>query len=146
MGLFFNAAKYLKRVEKPRIDKTLTGREQILAYINKYFDEYSHDYIEKVKSACTRYIDEMFEEGNMAEKSDITPEIQAISTIIKGLQGFVTDGELDKMSYNRTLGAREAFNLYCAMISRSMDLEILDIKQAKRRITTFYKECRLDRV
>ena len=144
MGLFFDAGKYIKRVEKPRVDKTLDRKEQILCYIDKYFDAYNHDYLENVRSACKSYINEMFEEQDVSRLKDISPEIQAITIIIKGLQGFVTDGELDKLNYMRILGAREAFTLYCAMISRSIDLGIIDMKQAKRRITRLYKECKID--
>ncbi len=144
MGLFFNANKYIKNVERPRVDRNLPRREQILKYIDKYFDAYNHDYLENVKTACEKYINDMFEEQDTSAKSGIDPEIQAITTMIKGLQGFVTGGELDSLNYMRLLGAREAFTLYCALISRSMDLGIIDLKQAKRRITKFYKDCKLD--
>ena len=144
MGLFFDAGKYITRVESPRIDKSLTRKEQVLGYINKYFDSYNHDYLESVQKACNKYIDEMFEYQDGNTTSDISPEIQAITTIIKGLQGFLSGGELETLHYMRILAAKEAFTLHSAMISKSIDLGLIDIKHAKRRIAKFYKDCKID--
>ena len=43
-----------------------------------------------------------------------------------------------------SFAAKEAFKFYCAMISKVTEFEIIDRKQAKRRITKFYNECGLE--
>ncbi len=144
MGLFFNAEKYITRVESPRVDRTLGRKARVLGYIEKYFDMYNHEYLEDVLSACIDYIDDTLEEQDEPDKNVTTAEVQAVTTIIKGLQDFVANGSLDNLQYMRVLAAKEAFKLYCGMISKVLELEIIDKKQAKRRTSKFYKDCGLD--
>ena len=144
MGFFFNADKYITRVESPRISRTLGRKAQVLGYIEKYFDMYNHEYLEDVKKACCDYIEDTLEEQEEGSNSVTSPEVQAVTTIIKGLQDFVSNGKLENLQYMRILAGKDAFKLYSAMISKVMELEIIDRKQAKRRISRFYKECGLD--
>ena len=144
MGFFFNADKYITRVESPRVDRTLGRKAQVLAYIEKYFDMYNHEYLGDVKTACINYIEDTLEEQDESAKSVTSAEVQAVTTIIKGLQDFVAKGKLEMLQYMKILAGKEAFKLYCGMISKVIELGIIDRKQAKRRISRFYKECGLD--
>ncbi len=47
MVLFFDAGKYITRVESPRVNSSDDRREQVISYISKYYEMYSHDYIQK---------------------------------------------------------------------------------------------------
>ena len=142
-GLFFDADKYIRRVESPRVKKTLGRKEQVVTYIQKYFEEYSPDYLDEVYNSCIRYIDESFAEPNASENEVTSPEVQAVTTIIMWLESYIKQGSLDKLKYMRVLAAKEAFKLYCGMISKVMELGIIDRRTAKSRITRFYRECGL---
>ena len=144
MSLFFNAEKYITRVESPRVNRALGRKAQVMAYLEKYFDMYNHEYMEDVCSACYEYIEDTLDDQEDTSRSVNSPEVQAVTTIIKGLQDFVAKGRLNDQKYLRVLAANDAFKLYCAMVSKVRELEIIDKKQAKRRITKFYKECGLD--
>jgi hypothetical protein len=144
MGLFFNADKYITRVESPRVNRSLERKAQVLEYIEKYFDMYSHEYLEDVYRACRDYIEETMDDQDPDSKPVTSAEVQAATTIARGLKDFVANGKLENLQYMRVLAAKEAFKLYCAMISKALEMEILDKKQAKRRITKFYRECGLD--
>ncbi len=144
MGFFFNADKYITRVESPRVSRTQGRKAQVLEYIDKYFDMYNHEYLEEVLVACKNYIEDTLDDQDENDKSVTSAEIQAVTTIIKGLQDFVANGKLENLQYMRILAAKEAFKLYCGMISKVYELGILDKKQAKRRISKFYKDCGLD--
>lgn len=143
MKLFFNAEKYITRVESPRVNAARPRKSQVLLYIDKYFDMYNHEYIGSVYSACKEYIEEMMDEDD-SSKSAISAEVQACTTIIKGLQDFIGQGKHEEMRYMKLLAAKEAFKMYCGMISKVTELEIIDRKQAKRRITKFYNECGIE--
>ncbi len=144
MGLFFDAQKFITRVESPRVKKDISRKEQVIRYIEKYFDMFNHEYLEDVLSACISYIEETMDDQDEESRSSVSSEIQAVTTIIKGLQDFVDKKNLDSFRYMRVLAANEAFKLYCGMISKTLEYEIIDKKQAKRRITKFYKQCGLD--
>ena len=144
MGLFFDAQKFITRVESPRVKKDISRKEQVIRYIEKYFDMFNHEYLEDVLSACISYIEETMDDQDEEGRSSVSSEIQAVTTIIKGLQDFVDKKNLDSFRYMRVLAANEAFKLYCGMISKTLEYEIIDKKQAKRRITKFYKQCGLD--
>lgn len=144
MSLFFNAEKYITRVESPRVNRSLGRKAQVMAYLEKYFDMYNHEYMEDVCSACYEYIEDTLDDQEDTSKSVNSPEVQAVTTIIKGLQDFVAKGRLNDQKYLRVLAANDAFKLYCAMVSKTLELELIDKKQAKRRITRFYKACGLD--
>ena len=144
MSLFFNAEKYITRVESPRVSRSLGRKAQVMGYLEKYFDMYNHEYMEDVCRACYEYIEDTLDDQEDNSRSVNSPEVQAVTTIIKGLQDFVAKGRLDDQKYLRVLAANDAFKLYCAMVSKAYELDIIDKKQAKRRITKFYKECGLD--
>jgi hypothetical protein len=144
MGLFFNADKYITRVETPRIDMNQSRKGRVLQYIDKYFEMYNHEYLGDVRKACIEYIEETLEDQEGIRKKVTSSEVQATTTIIKGLQDFVGKGSLNDLKYMRVLAAKEAFKLYCGMISKVLELGIIDRKQAKRRITKFYKACALE--
>ncbi len=144
MNLFFKPEKYITRVESPRVDRSLGRKAQVMGYLEKYFDMYNHEYFEDVCSACYEYIEDTMDEQDEPAKAANSPEVQAVTTIIKGLQDFVTKGNLNELKYLRVLAANDAFKIYCGMISKVLELEIIDKKQAKRRITKFYKACGLD--
>ena len=59
MGLFFDAGKYLTRVESPRINTTKDRRDQINDYIVRYFKMYPHDYIQKAQFVARIYVNEI---------------------------------------------------------------------------------------
>ena len=142
MGLFFDANKYITRVESPRVNRSLSRKEQVLGYIDKYFDAFSTEYLQDVYSACRIYIEDTLEEDTHENTRAVTtPEMQAVTTIIKGLQDFIVKGEYKEMKYLHVLAEKEAFKLYCGMISKSLEMEIIDRKQAKRRIAKFYNLC-----
>lgn len=140
---FFDADKYITRVESPRVKNTLDRKAQIIEYIKKYFEEFSPDYLDDVRASCIRYIQELPIEQHNPEQKVTSAETQAVSTIIMWLQSFVAEGNLEKMQYMRVLAAKEAFKLYCGMISKTMDLRLIDRKTARKRITKFYKDCGL---
>ncbi len=141
MRLFFDADKYLVRVDSPRVNRSLTRKEQILCYLEKYYDMFTHEYLEDVFNACKNYIEETFDDQDTGIKNETSPEIQAVTIIIRGLQDF--SGKLDDFKYMRLLAAKEAFKLYCGMISKTLEYDIIDRKQARRRIARFYKQCGL---
>ena len=58
MKIFFNADKYITRVESPRVSRTLSRKDQIPCYIDKYFDSFSTEYLGEVHEACTEYIED----------------------------------------------------------------------------------------
>ncbi len=144
MGFFFNAEKYITRVESPRVTRSQGRKAQVLEYIDKYFDMYNHEYLEDVLTACKNYIEDTLDDQEETGHNVTSAEVQAVTTIIKGLQDFVAKGKLENLQYMRILAAKEAFKLYCGMISKVYELEIIDKKQAKRRISKFYKDCGLD--
>ncbi len=141
MGLFFDAEKFITRVESPRVDKSLSRKEQVTCYIEKYFDMYTHEYLEDVFSACIQYIDETLDDQDEDKNSVTSSEVQAVTTIIRGLQDFIGKGKHEELKYMRILAANEAFKLYSAMISKTIELGLVDKKQAKKRIGRFYKQC-----
>lgn len=141
MRLFFDADKYIKRVDSPRVDRSLPRKEQILCYLNKYYDMFTHEYLEDVFTACKNYIEETFDDQDGDTNNNMSPEIQAVTIIIRGLQDF--SGKLDDFKYMRLLAAKEAFKLYCGMISKALEYDIIDKKQARRRIARFFKQCGL---
>ena len=143
MKLFFKAEKYITRVESPRISSARTRKSQVLLYIDKYFDMYNHEYLGSVYTACKEYIEEMMDDDD-ATTSSISTEVQACTTIIKGLQDFIGQGKHEELRYMKLLAANEAFKFYCAMISKVLEMNLIDKKQAKRRITKFYNECGLE--
>ncbi len=143
MKLFFKAEKYITRVESPRISSDRSRKSQVLLYIDKYFDMYNHEYLGSVYTACKEYIEEMMDDEDSATAS-ISTEVQACTTIIKGLQDFIGQGKHEEMRYMKLLAAKEAFKFYCAMISKVLEMDLIDKKQAKRRITKFYNECDLE--
>ena len=143
MKLFFKAEKYITRVESPRISSDRSRKSQVLLYIDKYFDMYNHEYLGSVYTACKEYIEEMMDDEDSATAS-ISAEVQACTTIIKGLQDFIGQGKHEEMRYMKLLAAKEAFKFYCAMISKVLEMDLIDKKQAKRRITKFYNECDLE--
>ncbi len=144
MGLFFNADNYIERVESPRVNRFLGRKAQIFSYLSKYYDMHNHDYLEDVFSSCKRYIDETVDkDDDNTPGSSIGAEVQAVTIIIKGLQDFVGQGKHEDYRYMRILAAKEAFKLYCGMISKTLEYEIIDKKQARRKITMFYKQCGL---
>lgn len=142
-GLFFDADKYIRRVESPRVKNTLSRKEQVVTYIQKYFEEYSPDYLTDVYNSCIRYIDESYAGKDTPDDMVTSAEVQAVTTIIMWLESFIKQGSLDKLKYMRVLAAKEAFKLYCGMISKVMELGIIDRKTAKSRIARFYRECGL---
>ena len=141
MRLFFDADKYIKRVDSPRVDRSLTRKEQILSYLSKYYDMFTHEYLEDVFTACRNYVEETFDDQDGDPGNTTSPEVQAVTIIIKGLQDF--SGRLDDFKYMRILAAKEAFKLYGAMISKALEYDIIDRKQARRRIARYYKQCGL---
>ena len=143
MKLFFKAEKYITRVESPRVSSDRSRKSQVLLYIDKYFDMYNHEYLGSVYTACKEYIEEMMDDEDSATAS-ISTEVQACTTIIKGLQDFIGQGKHEEMRYMKLLAAKEAFKFYCAMISKVLEMDLIDKKQAKRRITKFYNECDLE--
>ena len=143
MKLFFKAEKYITRVESPRVNSARSRKSQVLLYIDKYFDMYNHEYLGSVYTACKEYIEEMMDDEDSATAS-ISTEVQACTTIIKGLQDFIGQGKHEEMRYMKLLAAKEAFKFYCAMISKVLEMDLIDKKQAKRRITKFYNECDLE--
>ena len=143
MKLFFKAEKYITRVESPRVSSDRSRKSQVLLYIDKYFDMYNHEYLGSVYTACKEYIEEMMDDEDSATAS-IGTEVQACTTIIKGLQDFIGQGKHEEMRYMKLLAAKEAFKFYCAMISKVLEMDLIDKKQAKRRITKFYNECDLE--
>ena len=62
MRLFFDAGKYITRVESPRVGINHTRKEQVLLYIDKYFDMYNHEYLDSVYSACVEYIEDTLDD------------------------------------------------------------------------------------
>ena len=144
MGLFFNADKYIVRVESPRVNASKPYKMQILLYLDKYFEMYEHEYLEGVHTACRSYLDEVLDEESTPVKQGSFSEIQAVTTIIKGLQDYIDQKKHEELRYEKLLAARQAFKLYCGMISKMLEYDIIDRKQAKRRITKFYKEAGLD--
>ena len=143
MKLFFKAEKYITRVESPKVSSDRSRKSQVLLYIDKYFDMYNHEYLGSVYTACKEYIEEMMDDEDSATAS-ISAEVQACTTIIKGLQDFIGQGKHEEMRYMKLLAAKEAFKFYCAMISKVLEMDLIDKKQAKRRITKFYNECDLE--
>lgn len=139
MGLFFDAAKYIKRVESPRVSGALDRRGQISEYIVRYFEMYSHDYIQKVMLSARVYAKDVMSEAEFSEAK--TPEMQAITIIIQVLHDFVSKGALDELNYQRPLAAQEAFKMYSGMISKSIDLGMVDRKAGEKRIAAFYRQC-----
>lgn len=143
MKLFFDANKYLLRVESPRINKELDRKQQILAYVDRYFVMFRHEYFDEVYDACVKYIDEMFEDDSDNDPQ-ISAEVQAVTIIIKGLRDYAKDGLKNQSKYLKVLVAGDVFKFYSGMISKSLDLGVIDKKQARRRIELFYKECELE--
>jgi len=143
MKLFFDADKYLLRVESPRINKELDRKQQILAYVDRYFVMFRHEYFDEVYDACVKYIDEMFEDDSDNDPQ-ISAEVQAVTIIIKGLRDYAKDGLKNQSKYLKVLVAGDVFKFYCGMISKFLDLGVIDKKQARRRIEVFYKECELE--
>ena len=144
MKIFFYADKYITRVESPRVSRTLSRKDQIPCYIDKYFDSFSTEYLGEVHEACTEYIEDTADRQGDDTKSVTVAELQAVTTIIKGLQDFINKGRHNEFKYMRMLAANEAFKLYCGMISKTLEMNVIDRKQAKRRITKFYDDCGLD--
>lgn len=144
MNIFFKADKYIVRVESPRINGAKNRKDQVMGYLERYFDMYNHEYLESMCNACRNYLNEIYEDPDENIKTGISTEIQAVTTIIKGLQDFIGQGRHEEMKYMKLLAAKEAFTLYCAMISKSLEYDIIDRKQARRRITTFYKQCGIE--
>ena len=132
------------RVESPRVDIKKSRKAQVLTYIDKYFDMFNHDYLGGVQKACKDYIEEMLDDQDESSKQVTSPEVQAVTTIIKGLQDYIGQKRHEKMRYERLLAAKQAFTMYCAMISKVLEYDIIDKKQAKRRITKMFKEAGLD--
>ena len=143
MKLFFDADKYLLRVESPRISKELDRKQQILAYVDRYFVMFRHEYFDEVYDACVKYIDEMFEDDSDNDPQ-ISAEVQAVTIIIKGLRDYAKNGLKNQSKYLKVLVAGDVFKFYSGMISKSLDLGVIDKKQARRRIEVFYKECELE--
>ncbi|MBE5824616.1 hypothetical protein [Butyrivibrio sp. INlla16] len=143
MKLFFDADKYLLRVESPRINKELDRKQQILAYVDRYFVMFRHEYFDEVYDACVKYIDEMFEDDSDNDPQ-ISAEVQAVTIIIKGLRDYAKNGLKNQSKYLKVLVAGDVFKFYSGMISKSLDLGVIDKKQARRRIEVFYKECELE--
>ncbi len=144
MGLFFNADKYIVRVESPRVDSSRPRKAQVLLYLDKYFDMYNHEYLGSVHNACRNYIEDMMDDQDSTGKQVTSAEVQAVTTIIKGLQDYIGQKKHEEMRYEKILAARQAFTLYCGMISKALEYDIIDRKQARRRITKLYKESGLD--
>ena len=143
MKLFFDADKYLLRVESPRINKEFDRKQQILAYVDRYFVMFRHEYFDEVYDACVKYIDEMFEDDSDNDPQ-ISAEVQAVTIIIKGLRDYAKNGLKNQSKYLKVLVAGDVFKFYSGMISKSLDLGVIDKKQARRRIEVFYKECELE--
>jgi ribosomal protein S20 len=144
MGLFFNADKYITRVESPRVSHSLGRKAQVIEYLNKYFEMYNHEYMDDMCAACYEYIEDTLDEQDEPAKTVNSAEVQAVTTIIKGLQDFIKKGSLNDLKYLKVLASKDAFKMYCGMISKVLELGIIDRKQAKRRIARFYKDCELD--
>ena len=89
MGFFFNADKFIVRVESPRVNASKPYKMQTLLYLDKYFEMYEHEYLEGVHTACRSYLDEVLDEESTPVKQGSFPEIQAVTTIIKGLQDYI---------------------------------------------------------
>ncbi|MBP3197143.1 MAG: hypothetical protein J6N21_09080 [Butyrivibrio sp.] len=142
MGLFFDAEKYLTRVESPRIDTTKDRRDQINDYIVRYFEMYSHDYIQKAEFSARIYVNEVLPDNAVNTEGLTTPEVQAISVITQVIQDFAKNS-LDDFHYQKPLAAQEAFRLYCAMMSKLLELGIINKKLAEKSIEAFYKNCDL---
>ncbi len=143
MKLFFDADKYLVRVESPRVRKELDRKQQISSYVDRYFSAFRHEYFVEVYDACLKYIDEMFDEDS-GNDSQISAEIQAVTIIIKGLRDYAKRGLKNQPKDLKVLVAGDVFKFYCGMISKSLDLGVIDKRQAKRGIELFYKECELE--
>lgn len=143
MKLFFDADKYLLRVENPRFNKELDRKQQILAYVDRYFVMFRHEYFDEVYDACVKYIDEMFEDDSDNDPQ-ISAEVQAVTIIIKGLRDYAKNGLKNQSKYLKVLVAGDVFKFYSGMISKSLNLGVIDKKQARRRIEVFYKECELE--
>lgn len=146
MNIFFNAEKYIVRVESPRVDIKKPRKTQVLLYLNKYFDMYNHEYLGSVYSACRNYLTELYEDQDQDDNANhiVSAEVQTVTTIIKGIQDYIGQKRHEEMRYEKLLAARQAFQMYCAMISKALEYDIIDKKQAKRRITKLYKECGID--
>lgn len=142
MGLFFDAGKYLTRVESPRINTTKDRRDQINDYIVRYFEMYPHDYIQKAQFAARIYVNEILQDKDINVEGLTTPEVQAITVITKVLQDFAKNS-LDDFHYQKPLAAQEAFKLYCAMMSKLLELGIINKKLAEKSIEAFHKNCDL---
>jgi len=146
MNIFFKAEKYIVRVESPRVDIKKPRKTQVLLYLNKYFDMYNHEYLGSVYSACRNYLTELYEDQEQDDNANhiVSAEVQTVTTIIKGIQDYIGQKRHEEMRYEKLLAARQAFQMYCAMISKALEYDIIDKKQAKRRITKLYKECGID--
>ena len=137
MGLFFDAGKYIDRVERPRGSDQLDRKEQVSEYILRYFEMYTHDYIQKAMFSARIYAKDVMSEAEFSEAT--TSEMQAITIMIKVLQDYVSKGALNELKYQRPLAAQEAFKMYCGMISRTIDLGNIDRKTAEKMISILYK-------
>ncbi|MBP3199777.1 MAG: hypothetical protein J6N21_22660, partial [Butyrivibrio sp.] len=125
MNIFFNAEKYIVRVESPRVDIKKPRKTQVLLYLNKYFDMYNHEYLGSVYSACRNYLTELYEDQEQDDNANhiVSAEVQTVTTIIKGLQDYIGQKRHEEMRYEKLLAARQAFQMYCAMISKALEYD-----------------------
>ncbi len=142
MGIFsFDAAKYIVKVESPRVDQSLEKRQQVKAYLVRYMDMYSHDYIQKAMISVRIYCDSIMTESQLEAE---TAEDLALYTFKYALEDYINKRSLDELKYQRPLAAQEAFRMYCGVISKMLEHKVLDRKQAEKSIGAFYKKCGLD--
>ena len=82
---------------------------------------YPHDYIQKAQFVARIYVNEILPDEAVNIERLTTPEVQAISVITQVLQDLAKNS-LDDFRYQKPLAAQEAFKLYCAMMSKMLEL------------------------
>ncbi len=55
-----------------------------------------------------------------------------------------SNGSMDDLKYQRPLAAQEAFKMFCGMISKTLEMKLIEKKEAEKKIAKFYKQCDLD--
>ena len=122
------------------IDSSKDKREQVVEYVNKYFDMSPHEHIQKIQMSCRTYARSVLTETVLYEHG---PESLAIVGMVEAFQALTDNVIRNIDDEQKKPAAEEAFTLYCTCISKGIEMGEWTVNEAQKRITSFHKLCGL---
>ncbi len=142
MNLFFNAENYLQHIESPRVSNNLSNKEQCQKYLSKYIDSFYYDYLEDVIKNSKSFVENSLTD-DMCDKfieKGFTMEVAALRILLDKLTDFCNNGGLTRKPHHTVITTNEAFDMFCKLRTKLMELDAVSKKTTEKEIREFHKK------